>query len=711
MKRNDTGEFCVLYVEPSDERSTLFNAVVGQHKPIVVLLSEQARVMQRPDDYAALKKLKRQHDVPIHFVISESNRGRRIMHVATRSGFAVYNSMDALLQEQQHRRIAHSTHSAHPAHPAHPAHLTHSTQQLARDAHVQSPTSQNMARSSQVGVSTFALRDTAPLHPVTPGTPVTPTPALSQDYAEYVRQYEYEDIEDIEDEPTHPPVAHSIQSRQINQTHQTHQGRQRAQTGQGVPPMSARRTRDLSPEVIDAMLETQDAREMGVASGASSATPATPAMPVTPTPVVPPVHTQTQRRRNRFPAILIVLTLIMLIAAGLGYALLLYHPLATPPVIVGHLRFLSSEQLSENSSQGIDDELQLDLSNVSPPASQKSYYAWLLTDQSQGDGQALLLGVVPVHAGSIHFFYPGDAQHTNLLVTMSRLLVTEEDATVTPIAPSPDDSTWRYYGAFSTTPVKGTDTQGNATSFSYLDHLRHLLASDPMLNSMELPGGLSNWLYRNTGKILEWTGSMRENWQETSDAGFLQRQTIRTLAYLDGLSYVRNDVPASMPLGINDRLARVGILEVNGPTQEPPAYLDHVVTHLNGLLQASSTSGVANEQLRKNVAAIIDALSNVRLWLSKVRQDGQQLLRMSTTQLHQPQTLSLLNDMIANATAAYAGQPDPSTGEMYQGVTWIHNQLQTLATLDMLRYDPSNSNVQMIQYMRHKAMNVQRGEA
>ena len=155
-----------------------------------------------------------------------------------------------------------------------------------------------------------------------------------------------------------------------------------------------------------------------------------------------------------------------------------------------------------------------------------------------------------------------------------------------------------------------------------------------------------------------------------------------------------------MPLGVNDRLARVGILDVNGQSQAIPAYLDHIVTHLNGLLQASNTTGTANEQLKKNISAIIDALSSVRLDFMKVRQDAQQLLKMSDTQVRQPQTLSLLNDMIASTNAAYIGQTDPNTGEMYEGVTWIHSQIQSLAILDILAYNPNGSNVQMIQDMK-----------
>ena len=696
MKRNDTGAFCVLYVEPSDERAMLFNAIVGQHKPVVMMPSEQARVMQRPDDYAMLKKLKRQHDVPVLFVVPDSKWGRRVTHLAARAGFSAYPSLDALLQAQEQEQVVRLTQQltreqgqqARISHPSHPANTSHTSRPI-------------RAHQSSVIAPAFSLSDTAPLRPLSSASPVfSPDAASQQHYTGYVTEREdIGDIEDIEDEPTHPPASPTRQSTHVRQ----------ASTPRPVaPPISVRKTRDLSPEMMDAMFDTHNTqrRQSTLSPVAAPVTPVplmSPVLPISPTapaPVAPPANTRKQGRRNRFPAILIVLTLIMLLGAGLGYALLLYHPLVTPPVVMGHLSFLSSEQLNENSNQGIDDELQLDMSNVANPAPHTSYYAWLLADQGQGEGQAILLGALPIHNGNVHLFYSGDAQHTNLLATMSRLLITEEDATVTPIAPSPDDSTWQYYGGFGTTPVTGTDTQGNVKHFSYLDHLRHLLASDPLLDQMELPGGLNNWLYRNSGKILEWTSSLREQWQDTQNVTFLRNQTVRTLAYLDGLSYVRQDVPASIPLGVNDRLARVGILDINGPTQAIPAYLDHIVTHLNGLLQASNPGGTPNEQLKKNVAAIIDALSNVRLNFTKVRQDAQQLLKMSDAQLRQPQTLSLLNDMIANTNAAYIGQPDPNTGEMYQGVTWIHSQIQSLATLDILVYNANNSNVQMIQDMK-----------
>ncbi|HCI79908.1 MAG TPA: hypothetical protein DHW02_09465, partial [Ktedonobacter sp.] len=466
MKRNDTGAFCVLYVEPSDERSMLFNAIVGQHKPVVMMLSEQARVMQRPDDYATLKKLKRQHDIPVLFVIPDGKWGRRVTHVATRGGFAAYPSLDALLQAQEQEQVARLTqqlargqeHSYRIAPSSYPAHVSR-------------------PQSTSGIAPAFSLPNTTPLHPVS--STVTSTSNMQnaqnarrqQSYAGYVM-----DREDIEDEPTHPPVASAptVPSARQNTYMRQAEAQQMYQSPEKphpvAPPMSARKTRDLSPEMMDVMLDTHRAQ---------SSAPITPGTPVTPVPPVPPMPTppvppstntrKQRRRRNRFPAILIVLTLIMLLGAGLGYALLLYHPLVTPPAVMGHLRFLSSEQLNENSNQGIDDQLQLDMSNVANPASGKSYYAWLLGDQGQSEGQVILLGALPVHNGSVHLFYPGDAQHTNLIATMSRLLITEEDSAVPPIAPSPDDSTWQYYGGFSTTLVTGTDTQGNVKQFSYLD--------------------------------------------------------------------------------------------------------------------------------------------------------------------------------------------------------------------------------------------------
>src|SRR6185437_8356108 len=204
------------------------------------------------------------------------------------------------------------------------------------------------------------------------------------------------------------------------------------------------------------------------------------------------------------PVVLTILLLLVLGGAGLGSFLVLFHKLpatATPtPQTVGHIDFLSSGQVTGDSNQGIDDEVQIDLHDLAQPAPGKSYYAWLLSDQNSSDIQSILLGSLPVHQGSTHILYRGDSAHTNLLAITSRFLITEEDASPPPVSPSPDYSTWRYYGAFPQIP-----DAGDINHYSFLDHLRILLASDPTMNDLELPGGLNSWFYTNTSTLIEWT--------------------------------------------------------------------------------------------------------------------------------------------------------------------------------------------------------------
>jgi hypothetical protein len=427
-------------------------------------------------------------------------------------------------------------------------------------------------------------------------------------------------------------------------------------------------------------------------------------MPTAPLPAIPPVSPlpRPKRRPRHFVATLIITLLLALMGVGFGSALLHANDFPThaltPPPIVGQLHFLSSDQLSENSSQGICDEVEIILSHLAPPAPGKRYYAWLLHDADQSEGSDLLLGTLSVSGGgTAYLFYPGDAEHSNLLAVMSRFLVTEEDATITPINPSPDTSTWHYVGAFA--QQVAADAAPGTPQFSYLDHVRHLLAADPLLDELELPGGLITWFYRNTGKELEWSMSLRDHWEENKDVGFLRRQTVRILAYLDGISYVQQDLPADTSLTVNERLARLGLLTVPDTPQDPPAYLEHIVFHLYGLIQTSNSPG----SLRKPISQIITALSSVQRWLEQMRTAARQLLHMSDIQLMQPQTLMLLNALIDNATRAYTGQTDPITGTRHEGVAWIHDFIQTVAVLDVTAYAGNSSSIQMIQHTYHEA--------
>ncbi|HTK08239.1 MAG TPA: hypothetical protein VL485_13790 [Ktedonobacteraceae bacterium] len=553
MKLNDSGDFCVLYVEADDDRDSLVQALSGQKKPVVILLADQARLFRSPEDFNDLKHVKRRLDASILFVIPDSEH---LTQLAARHGFPAYPSMDAL------------------------------------------------SDALMVGSAIRQRRPTVPLAPAEPATPYRKTRPLT----------------------TSRPLVEEPQY---------------SQTLPLVEPLPAQ----VPPE---------------------------------------PMRPRPQQPRHRSLLALAILMLIALLVAGLGSFMVLFRgsalqaPVASAPQIVGHVSFLNSEQVSASSNQGIDDEVLVDLS-LPAPAAHKSYYAWLLGDHVQSDMLVMFLGALPLNKGRASLFYHGDAAHTNLIMSFSRFLVTEEDAGMTPVAPSPDLTTWRFYGEFSQTPLT---TAGNVKGYSFLDHLRHLLAADPTLDAMELPGGLNTWFYNNTSKLLEWTTSMREPWEDNKDIGFVRRQSIRVLDYLDGVAFVSQDLPPNTPVLVNARLGSVGLLEVAGPGQDPPSYIAHIVQHLNGLLQA----GKFSPPLRAQATQIVAGLDNIQHWLEQVRSDARQIMRMTDAQLRQPATLSLINDMITNVTNAFAGQPDPVTGQMHEGISWIHEHMQSLATIDISPY-------------------------
>ncbi len=606
MKRNDAHDFCILYLEPGDDRDALFCAIAGQHKPIVLMLAEESRQFQRSEEFVALKNLKRQLNVAIFFVIAS---GERLTQLAERNGFPVYKSMDAL-----------------------------------SDALMMEYPARQHVLPRAAGETTPALN-----HAPRKTVPLTPLEEI---------------VAHMETMPL-PTVSPSLQ------------------------PIRSSTPRPIASQVTQ---PTMSVMPQPTASSASTILPA----PQPAVPTLPP-----KRGYSRLPAVLIVLMILALSGAGLGSLLVLFHPppvtmqQAVPPAIVGHVYFLNSGQVNQNTNQGMDDEVQVDLSNLANPAPGKSYDAWLLGDKNQGEMTAVFLGMLAIKNGGAHLFYAGDQSHTNLLAFTSRFLVTEEDSTVTPLAPSPDYGTWRYYGELLQTPLQtpvSISAVGGMTRFSFLDHLRYLLASDPMLDQNELPGGLNNWFSHNVEKVLELTSSMRESWQVSKDMSFIRRQTVQTLAYLDGLSYVSQDLLPNSPLDINDRLARIGLIEMNGPNQDPPCYLDSVVFHLSALIQA----GGSTTTLRKDDTKIIAALNNVRYWLGQVRKDAQQIVKMTDEQLLQPSTLALINSMIENASNAYAGHIDPTRGEMREGVNWIRDYIQTLAALEVTAYRVGHSPVQMI---------------
>ncbi len=410
----------------------------------------------------------------------------------------------------------------------------------------------------------------------------------------------------------------------------------------------------------------------------------------------------TRARRWLIPGI--VALLVLLIAGSLGAFFLLprsSNRLAVAPnPLVGQAFFVSSGQLNDGA-QGIADKLQVDLQNVKSPPAGKSYYLWLLGDKDPLQQQADLLVPAPIHPpllltnnlpvqnNVVHYTYPGDAQHNNLLSETSRLLITQEDAGKAPTSPSTDPTTWVYYAQLPQALIPG------ALHLRGLDHIRHLYYNEDHLKVFALYGGLDIWVFRNTEKVLEWSTSARDDFNgTTSTYGLLHNLFISILDYLDGVQNVHVDVPSGTPVNADANIARVSLLTVD-PTRQgvaqyldtnPPGDLDHLALHLSELVKAPD----APPRIRQLAQSILIAVGNAQMWLKQVRVDAKALVNMSPQQLAQPAAQSLLEDMVSQATYAYIGQLDATTNKTIPGVLQAHYDVQKLATFDITTSVPKS---------------------
>ncbi len=427
-------------------------------------------------------------------------------------------------------------------------------------------------------------------------------------------------------------------------------------------------------------------------------TPVPPIAPSPPGPSAPPLSPPGRRWKSLYTGV-VVLVILALLGSGLGVYFTFFHKNNLPaPVAGGQAFFLSSGQFDTGTAQGIADELEIQLQHIPDPQPGKSYYAWLLADRNpHTEAQPLepppqftlplLLGRLAVNNGNVSFFYPGTPHHDNLISVASRMLITEEDTNGTPRGPAADRSAWRYYAEIPQT------LYGNPP-LSALDHIRHLFYKETRVAVLGLPGGLDVWLFRNTEKVLEWSISARDDYHpQVSDPTVIHNLFLSILDYLDGSPNVQMDVPGGSPLAADPTISRVALLSVV-PAQlqlkdvlnNPPGYLDHAALHLNGVVKALD----ATPQMRAIATQIIEALNNAKTWLTQVRADAQQLVKMDAVQLSQPSTLALLDNMLLNATYAYIGKLDPRTDQVVPGVLQVHYDVARLATLTITPKLPPN---------------------
>jgi len=461
-----------------------------------------------------------------------------------------------------------------------------------------------------------------------------------------------------------------------------------------------------------------------------------------------------QARRLRWWYIaLAALLLIVLISAGSGAFLLFTHRTA-PPVsqVVGHAFYVSSGQIVQDANgadgaRGIADKLQVDMQNVQPPPTGKSYYLWLLGDRDQTPKKdllpppaihppILLTNNLPVQSdGIVQYTYQDDAQHNNLLSATSRLLITLEDAGRTPSSPSTDRSTWVYYAQLPQMYIPN-----DPTGLRGLDHIRHLYYNEDHLPVKARYGGLDVWVFRDTEKLLELSTSARDDFNgTTANYGQMHDLFNKILDYLDGTPNVHLDVPPGTPPTADTSIADISLLTVDPTKQgmpqylqtDPPGDLDHLLLHLKQLNRAPD----ATPQIHQLASAIVVAITNAQEWLTCARADAKQLFYMTMNQpspsaavcqvspnraacptqpaqnlsvcllpqsvpvcATQPPTINrgatditcLLDDLVTQVTYAYIGQLDPNTDTITPGVLQAHYDVQLLPTFEITKNVPKS---------------------
>jgi hypothetical protein len=371
-------------------------------------------------------------------------------------------------------------------------------------------------------------------------------------------------------------------------------------------------------------------------------------------------------------------TIVMLVLIGSGLAAFFFLfpnrslPSSAANSVVGQAFFSSSGQWNDNSSQGDNDTLQIELSNVPAPATGKSYYAWLLSDKSQNPMVAIPLGALSFDQGKVHFSY-SNPQHTNLIATTSRLLITEENSQSSPAQPS---KVWRYYAELP----QASSTNGTSRSTA-LSSIRALLYEEPHLYQLGIRNGLNIQLLRNTGKLLEWIYSARDTTESLGnhDTGFIHRQLVRALDYLDGKYAVQVDAPPGTLL-LADPL--VPLLNVT-PNQGTISYLSLIHEQLTNLMVAP---GVTPETraLAKQLDQTI--MNYVQPGFMKLRLLAKQLVSLPEAQLLSPSAQLGLDQMVLLANAVFVGQLDPATNQVQAGVVQTFYNIQRLATYEIEPY-------------------------
>lgn len=350
-----------------------------------------------------------------------------------------------------------------------------------------------------------------------------------------------------------------------------------------------------------------------------------------------------------------VLLLLLLLVASLLVApasVTLPASQHTVAPLTGSVAFQSSGQ-GKADHQGIMDELHIVLTGLTNPVKGAGYYAWMAKASGSAETRWQPLGWLTYSQRTATLLYR-DPQRRNLLATFSRFLITQEQASILPLQPS---ANWVAQASISTVPAPL-----DPHHYSLLNHLQHLLATDPALERLHLQNGLVTYLAANTEAVQQEAAALVPAWHAGHFAE-MRAHLIRILDWLDGSVAVSVDVPSGTPFLAPLPAAHVGLLTLS-PNQNPPGYVLHTDLHLEGVAATPGASIMQQEEAKR----LRIEMNAIALALSTMREDALSLVRMPSAELARSTTLSSLISlnnlarMTWNGTAEAPGVAQVSVG-------------------------------------------------
>ncbi len=418
-----------------------------------------------------------------------------------------------------------------------------------------------------------------------------------------------------------------------------------------VPQVSMRPPVPPDPPFVQTYRQDTQTQSMTVPIRSAPPMPERPkveALPFVPAPP-PPRLPRTLSGFSGFtdgPLYIVVISLVLLLlllGGAIGANLFLNR--GTQSSVPGQVFF-------QDDALGRNDQVRIELANISNPPSGSNYVAWL---QNVND-HAEYLGVLPVVNGKVSYLYPGNAAHDNLLSFAKGILITTESAGKTPKNPSDHIV---YQAAYDTT---------------LLPNLRNLLYSTPGLPEKQ---AVTSSMFENIKSINDKAVSIVDSLQNTHDTGLAQRQATRIIELIDGSAYARSseDLPAKLAGRID---VRIGLISSPGQT----GYIDLLDEQLDAL-KANANN---NTGLLQHIANVKNAVVDLRDWVQKMRTYDVQILKAAN--LANPAITATALQLKQEAANSYTGRtippdsgPRPTLGSA--GAYQAYTETQYMAALNL----------------------------